>query len=146
MKRCILIFAFLSAPVAFASGGVHCKKVDAGKPPVTFEWGAGHVEGGGRISPYRLTIADRLILISDSRDPKHVKNWLSGGERIDVSEVGYWNGDDRIMVWLADDQVSKRLLILKVTKEKDETYKGTLSVEGIKGVKLANISLVCSVE
>lgn len=83
-----------------------------GKLAVTFEWGAGHVEGGGRISPYRLDVAGRQILISDQRDAKHVRNWPSGGERIDVSEVGYWNGNDRIMVWFADTQVSKRLLML----------------------------------
>lgn len=136
----------VASSAAFASGSVTCNKVDKSLPPVTFSWGTGHVEGGGRISPYRLTLSGRDVLINDGRDAAHVKQEKLSGERVTATEVGYWNGPDRIMVWLADDQVSKQLLKLDVVKSKEDRFEGKLSVTDVKGITLKDVTMGCTAE
>jgi hypothetical protein len=114
-------------------------------PAVSLSWGSGHVTGNGRISPYLLSLSGRQIAISDYDDPKHVRT-KQASEKTQAREVGYWNGDDRILVWLADDQVLKTLLELKVEKQKSGDYAGKLIVKDLAGISMADINVTCTKE
>ena len=143
---CIAFLCLSASTGAYASGGVHCQKKDATLPPVSLSWGAGHVIGSGRISPYRLTLSGRDLYLTQKLDPKHMKFIPKGAEKVVLSEVGYWNGEGEIAVWLADDQLMETALMLRAKKTKDSSYEGLLSISGLKGITLKDISVVCSVE
>lgn len=57
-------FTVVSSP-ARASGGVFCQGKAADGRMVTLAWGAGHVEGNGRISPYKLEAEGRAQTLGD---------------------------------------------------------------------------------
>lgn len=142
----VAVMTLFFSTTAAASGGVHCKKISQSLPPVSFSWGVGHVEGGGRISPYRLTLSGRDVLISDGRDAAPVEQGTIA-ERVTLHEVGYWNGPDRISVWLADEQVSRPALLLQAVKAaKGDDYEGTLTIKDVKGLSIANVPVVCTTE
>jgi hypothetical protein len=134
--KSLILLASIAASQAFSSGGVHCQSIGEALPPVGLSWGTGHVEGGGRIGPYRLTLSGREVMIAGTLDPQNARQTSKNKESIQLNEVGYWNGQDRLMVWLADGQLIRPVLVLETTHSKAESYEGTLSIKDLKGVSL----------
>jgi hypothetical protein len=130
-KILMLALAVFVPAKAHASGSVHCAKSENSLPLVSLSWGAGHVEGSGRISPYRLTLSGREILVTEKM----------------VREVGYWIDQDQILVRLADDQIEQTKLLLTASRDRrHDNYHGTLTISDLEGVSIRDLKMICTRE
>ncbi len=144
LYRIMAVIFVLCPQTLLASGVVHCQKAENTLPPMVLSWGIGRVEGQGRISPYRLTLSGRELLINDQSDLAHLRTKIKSATNYELNEVGYWNDADMIQVRLADTQLMRTNLLLSVIKSKDqEGYQGFLSITDLSGLTLEKVFVRC---